>query len=123
MSLSPFGYMTLFTLLFLAVGAFLLWRVWRGRRELVRLLAEGCFARGRLVELNETGTVINGQAVMDARVAFADALGAERTAGCRVMAAAADRCRRWRDEGADVGLLYMPDQPGTAYIADLMVAE
>jgi len=98
---------------------------WRLRRRLIKLLTEGQFTRGRVVEMDSNYRFLERNkitAYFGGAVSFRDQYGLERTESI-IFITRRDRleaCRRWRADGRSVGLLYLPDRKDIA-VTDLLL--
>lgn len=119
-SRNPFGYIGAFTLLFVVVPAWIIWRVRRRRVRCWRLLRDGALAAGRIVEVKRTNVEINDHARYQITVTY-EAGGAQQQASYYEYEPAAYVAEDKRESGEPVGLLYDPQQYDRILVADTLL--
>ena len=120
--LSPFGWGTLFVLLFPAVGFTIVYFTLRSRRRLLALLSDGRFSAGRIESVEATNVRVNRELRYRVTVSFKDAAGQDRTGRYHAYGGDVLLAEKKQAEKAPIGVLYDASDPSRIFLVDELIS-
>ena len=119
--LDTFGYFSVFPLLFPTIGFLIFFitviKTVKKYRKGVRLFINGQYATGKITEIEETGTSVNDDTVMEVTVSFSGN-SMPCTTTYRTLGDDTEKAYSMRSSGTEVGVLYNMNDPQDAFVVE-----